>query len=208
MVPKFATVLLTAVLALVSALPLWAQNATATDGLKPGDVLNETNWQKAEGLLPPEILKHYQSGEYANPIVDWPREKYEWPPDFPPRLRRMPGNSTSMTPGRSSRREAESSRRTSSAFRFRSSTATTQGRHQDAVEQLLCALVLRHRCMPSRSSIGSLPRALERRGDVIADFEYYDGVPEDIAGRIRDNFNARFLGRYASHRRISTALRR
>src|SRR5262249_14743084 len=69
-------------LALVSARPLWAQNPAAKDGLKPGEVLNQTNWQKAEGLLPPEILRHYRSGEYANPVIDWPSEKYVWPPDF------------------------------------------------------------------------------------------------------------------------------
>jgi Protein of unknown function (DUF1329) len=55
----------------------------AGDGdLKPGDVLNQANWQKAEGLLPPEILKHYRDGDYANPIVDWPADKFDWPPDF------------------------------------------------------------------------------------------------------------------------------
>lgn len=59
----------------------WA-DGSADAGLKPGDVLDQSNWQKAQGLLPPEILKHYQNGEYANPIVDWPVEKYNWPPDF------------------------------------------------------------------------------------------------------------------------------
>ena len=34
-------------------------------------VLNQETWQQAEGLLPPEILKHYKNGEYSNPIVEW-----------------------------------------------------------------------------------------------------------------------------------------
>jgi len=59
-----------------------AAEPAPADGLKPGDVLNQSNWQKAEGLLPPEILKHYQTGEYANPIVDWPADLVVWPPDF------------------------------------------------------------------------------------------------------------------------------
>ncbi len=62
--------------------PLWAQEAAAPGELKPGEVLNQTNWQKAEGLLPPEILKHYQNGDDANPIVDWPDGKFTWPADF------------------------------------------------------------------------------------------------------------------------------
>lgn len=73
-----------AVFALVSAMvgPVAAENAASADGLKPGDVLDQSNWQKAEGLLPPEILKHYEKGEYVNPIVDWPVEQFNWPPDF------------------------------------------------------------------------------------------------------------------------------
>ena len=59
-----------------------ADEPASADGLKPGDVLNQSNWQKAQGLLPPEILKHYQTGEYANPIVDWPVDKFIWTPDF------------------------------------------------------------------------------------------------------------------------------
>ncbi len=33
--------------------------AHAEDVLKPGDTLGPDNWQKAEKLLPPEILAHY-----------------------------------------------------------------------------------------------------------------------------------------------------
>jgi len=56
--------------------------AAADDGLKPGDVLDQSNWQKAEKLLPPEILKHYKNGEYVNKIVDYPVGSFRWPADF------------------------------------------------------------------------------------------------------------------------------
>ncbi|MFN8643788.1 MAG: DUF1329 domain-containing protein [Candidatus Binatia bacterium] len=47
--------------------------AVAADAeLKPGVVLGPDNWELAKDLLPPEILKHYQSGEYKNVIVDYP----------------------------------------------------------------------------------------------------------------------------------------
>ena len=62
--------------------PARAAEPASANGLKPGDVLDQSNWKKAEGLLPPEILRHYQTGEYANPIVDWPVEQVVWPPDF------------------------------------------------------------------------------------------------------------------------------
>jgi hypothetical protein len=78
---KFARFLLNAALAM-SLLGVSSGRSLAQDGLKPGEVLDQTNWQKAEGLLPPEILKHYEKGEYANAIVDFPDSQYNWPPDF------------------------------------------------------------------------------------------------------------------------------
>jgi len=48
--------------------------------LRPGEILDASNWEKAKGLLPPEILEHYRKGEYANPIVEWP--VFHWPEDF------------------------------------------------------------------------------------------------------------------------------
>ena len=59
-----------------------SDGAPASDGLKPGDVLDQKSAQRAEGLLPPEILKHYQHNEYVNPISDWPANVYNWPEDF------------------------------------------------------------------------------------------------------------------------------
>src|SRR5712692_9777960 len=79
---KIARILLSAMFALSLVRPLSTQNSTGAGDLKAGDILNQTNWKKAEGLLPPEILKHYQNGVYANPIVDWPLGVFKFPPDF------------------------------------------------------------------------------------------------------------------------------
>jgi len=54
----------------------------AETGLKPGDVLGPDNWKLAEGLLPPEILKHYEKGEYVNKIIDWPAGHTKRDQDF------------------------------------------------------------------------------------------------------------------------------
>lgn len=56
------------VLALFAASAARAQQDGA---LKPGDVLDQSNWQKGEGLLPPELLEHYKKGEFVNPVVEW-----------------------------------------------------------------------------------------------------------------------------------------
>src|SRR5437867_91708 len=54
----------------------------AAAALKPGDVLGTDNWELAKDLLPPEILRHYKDGEYANKIVEWPAGIYKWDPQF------------------------------------------------------------------------------------------------------------------------------
>ena len=61
----------------------FATQARAQGALKPGDVLTQSNWKAAEGLLPPEILKHYERGEYVNtPIADWPDGIFKFDPEF------------------------------------------------------------------------------------------------------------------------------
>jgi len=59
-----------------------AETGETTTGLKPGDVLNKDNWKRAEGMLPPEILRHYEKGEYANPIVEWKVGHLKWDDEF------------------------------------------------------------------------------------------------------------------------------
>ncbi|HSQ29009.1 MAG TPA: DUF1329 domain-containing protein [Gemmatimonadaceae bacterium] len=82
------TVLLATALAILavggsSALAAAADSpASAATALKPGDVLDSSNWELAKDLLPPEVLDHYRNGEYTNGIVDWPADKYTWPPDL------------------------------------------------------------------------------------------------------------------------------
>ncbi|HSQ01616.1 MAG TPA: DUF1329 domain-containing protein [Candidatus Dormibacteraeota bacterium] len=65
---------------------VWAGSAALAaeqgDALKPGMVLDQSNAQLAEGLLPPEILAHYKDGGYSSAIVDWPLGTFNWPPDF------------------------------------------------------------------------------------------------------------------------------
>jgi len=55
--------------------------AAASGAFASGEVLDETNWGKAEGLLPPEILRHYKNGEYANRVVPWDG-LMQWDPEW------------------------------------------------------------------------------------------------------------------------------
>lgn len=51
-------------------------------GLKVGDVLDQSNWQTAKDLLPPDILRHYEKGEYVNRIIDYPTGNLHWEKAF------------------------------------------------------------------------------------------------------------------------------
>jgi hypothetical protein len=55
---------------LVALAMLGAVREPGDSGLRDGVVLDASNWQLAEGLLPEEILAHYRKGEYANRIAD------------------------------------------------------------------------------------------------------------------------------------------
>ncbi|HVM94996.1 MAG TPA: DUF1329 domain-containing protein [Candidatus Acidoferrales bacterium] len=51
-------------------------------GLKVGDTLDAGNAQLAKDLLPPEILKHYEKGDYKNKIVAYPLGQAKWEKSF------------------------------------------------------------------------------------------------------------------------------
>jgi len=50
--------------------------------LRPGMVLDSSNWQLAQDLLPPEILEHYKNGDYANEIGEWKDGAVHWSEEF------------------------------------------------------------------------------------------------------------------------------
>ena len=192
--PRIILVLVMATSALITTQPGRAEETAATDDLKPGDVLNESNWKKAEGLLPPEILKHYQNGDYANPIVDWPAEQWEWPPDFLASSEKNAGQFDVDDAGTIIEKGSGKQPPYILGLPFPSHRPRrSQGGRESAVELLLSPAGTSAPFTPSRSSIGWRPRISNGASDVIADFEYYDGVPEAERLPNPENFSTRFL---------------
>jgi hypothetical protein len=184
---------LVATAALITARPGRAEETAATGDLKAGEVLDASNWKKAEGLLPPEILKHYENGEYANPIIDWPAEQWQWPPDFLASTEKNAGQFDIDDTG----------------------TIVEKGSGKqppyilglpfpviDPADPRAGTKVLWNHYY-ARWYLGSIhaetqinwvgSKALERRGDLIADFDYYDGVPEADRRPNPEDFNTRLL---------------
>jgi hypothetical protein len=152
--------------------------SAAADDLKPGDVLNQTNWQKAENLLPPEILKHYQKGEYVNPIVEWGPDTFVWPKDFLEASAKNDGRYAIGEHGE----VVEKATGKQPAYIFGFPFPKIDPKDPQAASQILWNFYYRTwyfgslRVMSQVNLINA--RALERRTDQNVHFLYYDGVPE------------------------------
>lgn len=63
---------------LACVLLVWTRPAAATDaagdgtgpGLRDGEVLSQENWEKAKGLLPPEVLEMYRKGDFFHTVKE------------------------------------------------------------------------------------------------------------------------------------------
>ena len=181
-----------------AALVVWfmavgVRGAAAADDLKPGDVLNATNWQKAEGLLPPEILKHYQNGDYANPIVDWPDGKYITPPDFRAASEKNAGQLDTDASGTI----VEKGSGKQPPFILGYPFPIIDPADPKAGAKVLWNFFYRTWYFGTLRAESQLnwvaPKKLDRRADVDVSFEYYDGVPEGERLPNPDNFSVRFL---------------
>lgn len=190
---KITRVLLTAALAIVIARPGWAQAPAAADDLKPGDVLNETNWKKADGLLPPEILRHYQTGEYVNPIVDWPADKFDWPPDFRAGSEKNAGQLDVDPAGTIIEKGSGKQPPFIIGFPF----PIIDRADPQAGAKVLWNYYYRSWYFGALHAESQLnwvaPKGLERRSDVNVNFEYYDGVPAGERLSNPENVNSRAM---------------
>lgn len=184
--------------AIVALVLIFFANAAPADesppsALKPGDVLGKDNWQLAEGLLPPEILKHYREGEYVNPVVDWPKEYYVWPTDF---LAASKANEDRFEVGDKGQViEKSTGKQPPYVLGFPFSKIDPQD--PNAASKILWNYIYRTWYFGNAMNQSQLnwinPKGLERRTDVEASWKYYDGVPEYERADNPQNFNVQFL---------------
>src|SRR2546426_11903176 len=152
--------------------------AASSDGLKPGDVLDQRSWQRAEGLLPSEILKHYEHNEYVNPISDWPANVYNWPEDFLAGSKQNAGRYTTGKLGEI----LESASGKQPAYIIGFPFPDIAPADPAAGTKILWNFYYRTYYFGNLRAESQLnmmsPGSLERRLDVDVRFMYYDGVPE------------------------------
>jgi len=193
MISRFVLGLRALALSLVMAAAATAQEPAAAGDLKAGEVLNQTNWQKAQGLLPPEILKHYESGDYANPIVDWPVGKFIFPPDF---LAATEKNSGQLDVGDTGTIIEKGSGK-QPAYVLGYPFPIIDPKDPKAGAKVVWNYFYRtwyFGTLKAQSQLNWVAaKGLERRTDVDVSFEFYDGVPESQRPPNPDNFSVRFL---------------
>jgi len=62
---------------------IWILSASVA-GAQPaaGTMIDETTAEQVKDYLPPEIYEHYAKGEYRNPVIDFPAEKFRFDDAF------------------------------------------------------------------------------------------------------------------------------
>ena len=175
------------------AVPAWGASGGDGADLKPGDVLNQSNWQKAEKLLPPEILEHYKKGDYANPIVDWPPEVFNWPPDFLEATEKNAGQFSIGPHGDI----IDTTTGKQPPYIFGLPYPKIDAADPQAAIKILWNFFYRtwyFGNLHAQSQVNWVaPRGLERRTDQDVNFMYYDGVPKDERPENEQNFSTQQL---------------
>ena len=179
------------VLLVLAAAGAWAADSS---GLTPGMTLDESTAAKAEKLLPPEIYKHYERGDYENPIVAWPTDKYTWPEDFQAASKTNAGKYVVGPLGN----VVDKASGQQPPFIFGFPFETIDANDPTAGSQVVWNFLYRtwyFGNLMAESQINMVNRqGLERRLDVTANFMYFDGVPKGERVESNDqNFLVKFL---------------
>src|SRR5438477_6041152 len=167
------------VAALVIAAALAIATARGAEGPKPGETLDQTTWQEAESLLPPEILRHYRDGEYRNPVADWPESKYNWPPDFQAATRANEGKLTVGPRGEILSKETGKQPPYVLGHPFPAIDPSDRTAGVKVVWNQFYRFWYFGNLRAESQVNWISPGGLERRTDQDVRFAYYDGVPED-----------------------------
>jgi hypothetical protein len=184
------------VAALLTALCVgWTARAADAPGagLTAGMVLDQSNWQQAEGLLPPEILEHYKTGGYANPIVDFPPGSFNWPPDFKDATEKNAGQFKISEQGSVVLNSTGQQPPYILGFPFPIIDPADPQAAQKIVWNYFY-LTWYFGNLHAQSQVNWVnPQALERRTDQDVRFMYYDGLSEHDRIPNPQNFSVQFL---------------
>jgi hypothetical protein len=162
--------------------------------LAPGTTLDSSTAAQAKDLLPPEILAHYETNGYVNPIVSWPADKTTWPEDFKAGSEANVGKYKVAPEGH----VVETASGKQPPFIFGLPFPKIDEKDPTAGAQIIWNYLYRtwyYGNLLAESQINMLsPKSLSRRLDVEASFMYFDGLPErERPKQNTGNFLVKFL---------------
>ncbi len=160
-----------------TAAPELAQRRATEIGIGPGVMLDSSTAHLARGLLPPEILRHYETGEYRNEIADWPEGTGATTEEFEGQTRRngelldLDENGTIVA--RPDRRQPP--------FIYGTPFPTIDPHDPQAAAKILWNHFYNFWWNGSRRNQAELiwvsPRGVDRRAGQDIFFKYYEGIP-------------------------------
>lgn len=170
--------LLPIVLAIAAMVGATSLNAAAAD-FKTGEMIDKDNWQKAEKLLPPEVLRHYKNGEYANKFIEWSVAQTVIPPDFKAGSDANEGKFTTGPDGAI----LDKATGKQPAYILGLPFPTIDEKDPAAATKILWNYFYRSWYFGNiiaESQVNWVSAtALERRADLRVTFGFYDGIPKD-----------------------------
>jgi hypothetical protein len=165
--------------AFVFALAATVTSSPAAE-FKTGDMVDQETWQKATDLLPPEILKHYEKGEYANKFVDWPADKNTQAPEFKAGSEANAGKFTISSEGTILDKATGKQPPYIVGLPFPTIDAEDPAAGYKILWNYFYRTWYYSGNLYAESQINWMSATgLERRADVKGSFGYYDGVPQD-----------------------------
>lgn len=192
-----------ALLLTLVALPLFSRVVMARNdtALRNGEMLGVSNWQAAKELLPEEILRHYERGEYTNRILELQsleRKAPLIPPDLAEATARNRGRYTLTPTG--SLVEAQTGMQPAhiTGLPFDSIDSADAQAGTKIVWNYFYATWYRGDCRFLMELLMFGQRGLERR--IVAEYQtrMYDGAPEIRARPNADNLVLQTLVRVVS----------
>jgi hypothetical protein len=179
--------------AVLAGTPVVARDGPPATALAPGTMLDQRTAHLATDLLPPEILAHYEKGEYANEIADWPMDVYTWPPDFLAASKSNEARYAVAPEGHIVEQASGTQPEYVIGFPF----PTIDPSDPAAGSKILWNHLYRtwyFGNLRAESQLNMIsPKGLARRLDVDANFLYFDGVPAAERTENTSNFLVKFL---------------
>ena len=171
-----------------------AKKRAAEIGLQPGMMLDQSTAGLAKGLVPPEILKHYENGEFANKIADnYPANGGTHGPDFDAETKRNAEKLTVDANGTI----VDKTTAKQPAYIYGTPFPKVDAKDPQAGVKVLWNFFYNYYWNGNSHNAIDLvwvnPNGVDRKAGQDVYFKYYDGLPPDLKPENPQNLLSQFI---------------